>query len=285
MSLWLAKGQRSNEVVALQNALNLGLQPTKPLVLDGIFGPLTDASVHQFQMCKGLTADGIAGPHTLEALFAGFDVRVRVSVVAARASAGTVAAVSPSRPPSAPHHLGRTKPEPVASRSSGTIVLHRRAMMRAWIHKDTPKGELVLPPLYQRDLVIDRRALPQKRGFSLNPERPHANNEVDSETHADVEVALEPGAKVSKEVKEVELEFSYRVLINRFKPWLVPSLSLLPTPDGRWRARAEVSLTPFKIFEKEWKRWTFEMSPLLRATVTLPVSMSGPWIWLVGLRV
>jgi len=270
MSLWLAKGQRSNEVVALQNALNLGQQPTKPLVLDGIFGPLTDAAVHQFQKCQGLKADGIAGPHTLEALFAGFDVRVRVSVEAAKASAGKAMAVSLHRPASGPQRLGRPSPEPAPPRSLGTIVLHRQAMMRAWIRKDTPKGELVLPPPHRWNLVIDRLALPQKRRFSLTPERAHENKEVDGETHADVEVALEPGAKVSKEVKEVELEFSYRVLVNRFKPWLVPSLSLLPTPDGHWRARAEVSLTPFKIFEKEWKRWTFEMSPLLRATVTLP---------------
>src|SRR5215813_11054423 len=168
MSLWLAKGQRSNEVVALQNALNLGLQPTKPLVLDGIFGPLTDASVHQFQKCQGLKADGIAGPHTLEALFAGFDVRIRVSVEAARAAAGKVMAVSPHRPASGPQHLGRPHPEPAAGGSFGTIVLHRQAMMRAWIHKDTPKGELVLPPLFRRDLVIDRLSRPQRRRFSLN---------------------------------------------------------------------------------------------------------------------
>ena len=44
MSLWLAKDQRSNEVVALQNALNLRLKPVKPLVLDGIFGPLTEGA-------------------------------------------------------------------------------------------------------------------------------------------------------------------------------------------------------------------------------------------------
>ena len=45
MSLWLAKDQRSNEVVALQNALNVRLMPSKPLMLDGIFGPLTAGAV------------------------------------------------------------------------------------------------------------------------------------------------------------------------------------------------------------------------------------------------
>ncbi len=39
----------SNEVVALQNALNLRLKPVKPLVLDGIFGPITGGAVRDFQ--------------------------------------------------------------------------------------------------------------------------------------------------------------------------------------------------------------------------------------------
>src|SRR4029453_18968866 len=69
MSLWLAKDQRSNEVVALQNALNIRLKPAKPLALDGIFGPHTEAAVREFQKCEKLKADGIAGPRTLGALF------------------------------------------------------------------------------------------------------------------------------------------------------------------------------------------------------------------------
>ena len=69
MSLWLSKDQRSNEVVALQNALNLRLNGTKPLALDGVFGSHTEAAVHDFQKCEGLKVDGIAGPKTLGALF------------------------------------------------------------------------------------------------------------------------------------------------------------------------------------------------------------------------
>lgn len=262
MSLWLAKDQKSNEVVALQNALNLALQPGKALVLDGIFGPLTEASTRAFQKCQGLTADGIAGPHTLAALFVGYDATVKVSVEPAGASAAPREAASP-------YNVDRPKPNPPLS-FGAVCVLQRETIMRSWCRQEAPKPLLDLPPLYRHDLVINRLAWPRKQLFLLNPEQPHQKADVDGETFAEVEAALEPGAKVSKEAKEVAVEFSYRVLINRFKPWLVPSLSLLPTPDGRWQARAEVSLTPFKIFEKEWKQWTFEMSPLLRATVTLP---------------
>src|SRR3954454_2103103 len=103
MSLWLAKDQRNNEVVGLQNALNLALQPAEPLVLDGIFGPLTDASVREFQKCQGIKTDGIDGPRTFEALFKGVDVTVGISVMAIRASADTKTATSPFHPPAHPY--------------------------------------------------------------------------------------------------------------------------------------------------------------------------------------
>lgn len=53
-------GSRGADVVTLQKRLNL--QP------DGIFGPLTEEAVKEFQASNGLTADGIVGNKTWEKL-------------------------------------------------------------------------------------------------------------------------------------------------------------------------------------------------------------------------
>lgn len=42
--------------------------PDLGLVVDGIFGPLTEATVKEFQQGAGLTADGVVGPLTWNAL-------------------------------------------------------------------------------------------------------------------------------------------------------------------------------------------------------------------------
>ncbi len=48
-------------VAYAQQACNLVLSPTPPLVVDGIYGPKTAAAVKQLQGQLGLTADGIFG--------------------------------------------------------------------------------------------------------------------------------------------------------------------------------------------------------------------------------
>ena len=57
----LRLGSSGDDVASLQRALNL-----KP---DGVFGPLTEAGVRDFQCKAGLAVDGVAGPQTLAKLF------------------------------------------------------------------------------------------------------------------------------------------------------------------------------------------------------------------------
>lgn len=56
----LKLGNRGNEVKALQKKLNLKV--------DGIFGPLTEEAVKDFQRSNGLEVDGIVGANTLSKL-------------------------------------------------------------------------------------------------------------------------------------------------------------------------------------------------------------------------
>jgi len=67
----LRVGSRGNDVIVLQKKLNEVAQryPTVPsLTADGVFGPLTQRSVMEFQRLFGLTPDGIVGPLTWERL-------------------------------------------------------------------------------------------------------------------------------------------------------------------------------------------------------------------------
>jgi GH24 family phage-related lysozyme (muramidase) len=62
----LSRGSRGGRVLAMQQGLKaLGYYDG---ALDGIFGHGTQAAVLEFQRGRGLAADGIAGPLTLEAL-------------------------------------------------------------------------------------------------------------------------------------------------------------------------------------------------------------------------
>jgi peptidoglycan hydrolase-like protein with peptidoglycan-binding domain len=61
----LTPGATGSQVKVLQRALTaLGFKATA----DGDYGPSTESAVKQFQVSKGLTADGVVGPATLNAL-------------------------------------------------------------------------------------------------------------------------------------------------------------------------------------------------------------------------
>jgi hypothetical protein len=71
MARLLVRGVTGLDVKELQAALNFHLRkPFTPLEPDGIFGPLTDARVREFQTRAGLTPpDGKVGPNTIAALY------------------------------------------------------------------------------------------------------------------------------------------------------------------------------------------------------------------------
>ena len=62
------QGDRNNRVWILQAMMFVRGFRTNP---DGIFGPLTDATVRNYQRTNGLIADGLAGPMTFSHLFTG----------------------------------------------------------------------------------------------------------------------------------------------------------------------------------------------------------------------
>ncbi len=64
----LRKGSTGPGVRDLQQKLNQVLRPVPPLVVDGNFGPKTDAAVRAFQLKAKLVVDGVVGPKTRAAL-------------------------------------------------------------------------------------------------------------------------------------------------------------------------------------------------------------------------
>lgn len=62
---WLAPGARDPAVASLQHAL---CAAGYPVGIDGVFGPATRRALQAMQTDRALTADGIAGPQSWQAL-------------------------------------------------------------------------------------------------------------------------------------------------------------------------------------------------------------------------
>ncbi|HHW02085.1 MAG TPA: peptidoglycan-binding protein [Thermoanaerobacterales bacterium] len=62
----LRRGMRGDDVRELQSKLQSLGYNVGPI--DGIFGPLTEKAVKQFQKDNGLKVDGIVGPQTYDML-------------------------------------------------------------------------------------------------------------------------------------------------------------------------------------------------------------------------
>jgi peptidoglycan L-alanyl-D-glutamate endopeptidase CwlK len=116
----LRRGASGREVIALQKQLRA--RGFNPGVIDGDFGPGTEAAVLAFQKSEGLLADGVVGPRTAAALAGRKPARLPSS-----AAQFTVAVVARMFPHTPLGNIGRNLP-PVL----GTLVkaqLHDRLMI------------------------------------------------------------------------------------------------------------------------------------------------------------
>ena len=295
MSLWLAKDQRSNEVVALQNALNVRLKPPQPLVLDGIFGPLTEGAVREFQKCEGLKADGIAGPHTLGELFVRRTIVSEFILASAplsgaekkvgRPHGGQPKVGSPYDPPSLPPPPDPTSPP-------------FEVLWRAWLDAPTPKSKppvmspvmapLNVPAPSPDQTGSTQSAAPppprvpaghrgQRRTLTRSCPRvygPLAANEV---------VEFETATDVSALLKEQPFEFSvsqsFTAAVVKAKPYIVPSGSLFFGSSGSG-LRASLRFWDTPIYERTWQHMAGEANSTGRFSVAPSLVTSVMWDYL-----
>lgn len=95
-------GNTGASVIRLQLNLNHQIPTGAPLKVDGLFGPLTEARVKQFQAEVGLAADGVVGLKTWYHLVAQLPPRHTQRPHHLRHTRGTLPGTLPVQPPTAP---------------------------------------------------------------------------------------------------------------------------------------------------------------------------------------
>lgn len=282
MSLWLAKDQRSNEVVALQNALNLRLKPVKPLMLDGVFGPLTEGAVRDFQKCQNLKADGIAGPQTLGCLF------VRRTVVNK-----FVLTIAP--PPAIEPKVSPKSPDPrrydpkVGSPYDPPKLPYPRApsfkeQWDAWLRDPPPKRMCpVMPPSRSADDKGAATDVPSPspqdavQKHVLDKGRPSAHGWTSKNEWLEFEYAADIGKENGH---ELEMTQSFTTAFVKLHPYIVPSTSLVLAPGGGSGLSASIQYLDTEIAEREWRNMVGD--PTTVGTVRLAPYLITSTMWEFG---
>ena len=100
MARLLARGMTGLDVTELQAALNFHVRsPATPLKTDGIFGPLTQTRVRDFQELSQIKVDGLVGPNTIAALYRSIkgavEARLKPRTETARAGGRSLVAFRP----------------------------------------------------------------------------------------------------------------------------------------------------------------------------------------------
>ena len=286
MSLWLAKDQKSNEVAALQNALNAALKSGKKLDVDGDFGKHTETAVVAFQNCHGLKPDGIAGPITLGKLFKKADVTVRIR--AEQLEPESVAVGSPYSPPAYPPLPTPRKPDDPSSGAFSRITscwFSNQRLILDYLAQQAPKAPLPAPPppssIVKYYVQHPPFMLPQVVGppVKLSQYRPFESRELLTKflSLMDFEVA---SLASYKPVKQFELEFTTSVIFSPFDKWLTAGASAFITPDRKWGLRADLSLVEWELWKSDWGK-TVLGNPI-EAGPTAKLAGSVVWPYLIG---
>jgi len=119
----LKNGMTGTDVRNLQAALNYHLRPPlpphtpggpprPPLKTDGIFGPLTESRVKEFQRLNKLAVDGVVGPNTERVLLASRVVSVKIPVQKQSDIVQSATVKSIQRSTAAPVTQTQTAPSP-----------------------------------------------------------------------------------------------------------------------------------------------------------------------------
>ena len=109
MDRTLSRGMTGDDVADLQAALNYHLRPPQPphtqdgpprppLEIDGIFGPLTEKRLIEFQQVNDLADDGVVGRETRPVLFTARQLTVKIPIN----KPDVPSFLRPTNPPQAP---------------------------------------------------------------------------------------------------------------------------------------------------------------------------------------
>lgn len=305
----LKQGLTGNEVAALQFALNRAapqVQPTKSLVCDGIFGPLTFARVIDHQQRAKLSPDGIAGPLTLGSLFRVARLRTTIQVAATdppRGSAPPFLALAPRNgmalrplpPPGLDPPRTPTRRAPnMADWLNPTLaeMARQQEAFRAWWDSPHPKPPLPAPKPYpppiRWDLLFPEYAgiwqTPRHEMVITPPQDTRRNVAVDRKG-MEVSLKVEGGGELPPpdplkprrpkwKIFELEVELKALLVKNRYAA-LSGGGSISAERDEKhmgWKAKGFLQVSPGKL-DIFTERLTLESATELSAAVALEVAM------------